>query len=312
MAARQNRSKPQRDLTFVQRLGLWPVRLVWLVLPVAIGPGLLAAVDDRSGPVKLVIEAGLWSGWFAGLVAVLAPSTVALTAIRILAPAGFAATVLAAVSGGHWGNTTIVALGAGLIVSVFVLLPLVGDPLINGSAYGSERRMALRPPAAVLLGPVQIAWLAVFVGTITGPLLLAAEQWKLGVPALVIGLALAAQGVRSLHQLARRWLVFVPAGFVVHDYYTLAESLLIQRRLKPELGLATDDSAQDTLETQDTLDLSGGALGLSLSVHVEEALPVALRTGRTVTTRSANRFVFTPTLPGQALAEARVRAIRIE
>jgi hypothetical protein len=306
MAARQNRSKPQRDLTFVQRLGLWPLRLLWLVLPVAIGPGLMAAVTDRSDPVRLVIEGGLWSGWFAGLVAVLAPSTVALTAIRILAPAAFAATMLAAVTGSHWGNTTIIALGAGLTISVFVLLPMVGDPLINGSAYGSERRMALRPPAAVLLGPVQIAWLAVFVGIITGPLLLAARQWMLGIPALVIGLALATQGVRSLHQLARRWLVFVPAGFVVHDYYTLAESLLIQRRLKPELGLAAGDA------TPDTLDLSGGALGLSLSVLVDEALPVALRTGRTVTTRSANRFVFTPTLPGQALAEARVRAIRIE
>ncbi|MDA3038434.1 MAG: hypothetical protein O3C27_02695 [Actinomycetota bacterium] len=306
MADRQNRSKPQRDLTLVQRMGLWPLRLLWLIVPIAIGPGLMAAVADRSDPVTLVIEGGLWSGWFAGLVALLAPSAVALTAIRILAPATLAATLLAAVSGRHWGDTTLVALGAGLIVSVFVLLPMVGDPLINGSAYGSERRMALRPPAAVLLGPVQIAWLAVFVGTVTGPLLLAARQWILGIPALVVGLALAAQGVRSLHQLARRWLVFVPAGFVVHDYYTLAESLLIQRRLKPELGLAADDS------TLDTLDLSGGALGLSLSVRVDEALPVALRTGRTVTTRSANRFVFTPTLPGQALAEARIRAIRIE
>ncbi len=306
MAARQNRSKPQRHLTSVQRLGLWPLRLVWLVLPVAVGPGLMAAVTDRSEPVKLVIEAGLWAGWFAGLVAVLAPSTVALTAIRILAPAGFAAALLAAVTGQSWGNSTLIALGAGLVASLFVFLPMVGDPLINGSAYGSERRMALRPPAAVLLGPIQLAWLAVFVGTITGPLLLAARQWVPGVPALVVGFAIAAQGARSLHQLARRWLVFVPAGFVVHDYYTLAESLLIQRRLKPELGLAAEDP------TLDTLDLSGGALGLSLSVRVDEALPVALRNGRTVTSSSASRFVFTPTLPGQALAEARVRAIRIE
>ncbi len=306
MAARQNRSKPQRDLTFVQRLGLWPLRLVWLVLPIAVGPGVMAAVADRSGPVRLVVESGLWAGWFAGLVAVLAPSTIALTAIRTLAPAGCAATLLAATTGGNWANSTLVALGAGLTATLFVFLPMVGDPLINGSAYGSERRMALRPPAAVLLGPVQLAWLAVFVGTITGPLLLAARQWVLGVPALVIGFAIASQGVRSLHQLARRWLVFVPAGFVVHDYYTLAESLLIQRRLKPELGLASEDPMQDTL------DLSGGALGLSLLVRVDEALPVALRKGRTVTSSSASRFVFTPTLPGQALAEARVRAIRIE
>ncbi len=311
MAARQNRSAPQRPLNVLQRLGLWPVRLIWLLQPLLVGPGILDAVSGRSEPVRLVVEVGLWAGWLAGMIAVLAPSTVSLTLVRTLAPAAPAAALLAATTAGEWNARTLTSIGAGLVTVGLIFLPVVGDPMINGSAYGSERRMALRPPAAVLLGPVQLAWLMVFAGTITGPLLLAAKQYLLGILLTALGAALIYQGARTLHQLARRWLVFVPAGFVIHDYYRLAESLLIQRRLAPELGLADAGHSGDDLDTE-RIDLSAGALGLALAVRVGEPLPLAMRTGRSVTTRSGREFIFTPSLPGQALAEARVRAIRIE
>ena len=35
-----------------------------------------------------------------------------------------------------------------------------GEAFVDGSSYGDERRMPLRPPVAVLAGPVPLAWAA--------------------------------------------------------------------------------------------------------------------------------------------------------
>lgn len=288
----------------LERLRLWPLRILWLVLPLTVGRAVVDAIADRSNAVQTVAEIGLWLAWFVGLVATLAPSTVTLTILRIVAPASVAVTAAGFVAGDEATIWLIVGLGHALVATLISLMPMTGDPMINGSAYGSERRMALRPPAAVLLGPVQAAWLAIAAGATVGPLLLAAKQWIVGVPLTVIGAAAVYFGGRALHQLSRRWIVFVPAGFVIHDYLSLAESLLIQRRQKPRLGPAD-------VELGDHLDLSGGALGLALSVAVDEELPVALRRNRTVESTTASQFVFTPSLPGQLLQEARARAITI-
>lgn len=289
----------------LERLGLWPLRMLWLVMPLTVGTGIVDAVSDRSQTVRTTIEIGMWIAWFVGLVATLAPSTTALTAVRILAPSALLGAVLAAATAGDQRTSSIVvAVGYGVIVTLLVMLPTTGDPMVNGSAYGSERRMALRPPAAVLMGPVELAWITVFVGAVTGPLLLAAGNLLIGVPTLVLGIGAIYAGSRSLHQLARRWIVFVPAGFVIHDYLSLAESILIQRRQKPTLGLATTDLGEH-------LDLSGGALGLALTVGFDEPVPVAFREHGEIESTTANRFVFTPSLPGQLLQEARARAINI-
>lgn len=288
---------------------LWVLRGVWLLVPLLVGRGVLAGIEEASAAVRTTVEVGLWLGWFAGFVALLAPSAVSLTTVRIVAAAAPASAVLAGLMG-RWNVSVGVAVVAGVLLAALCSLPHVGAPMINGSAYGSERRMALRPPASLLFGPIQLAWLLVYAGLVTGPLLLAARQWLIGAVAVVVGFSAAVVGVRSLHQLARRWLVFVPAGFVIHDYSTLAESVLILRRLKPRLGALVADDASADDETA-PLDLSRGAMGLPLVVEVDEPLPVAVRQGRSVQTRAAQRIVFSPTLPGAALAEARLRAIEI-
>ena len=288
----------------LERLRLWPLRLLWLALPLTVGQAVLDGITSRSSAVQAVAEIGLWLAWFVGLVATLAPSTVTLTILRIVAPASVAVTVAAFIASGEATNWLVIGFGHAVVTTVVALMPMTGDPMINGSAYGSERRMALRPPAPVLLGPIQLAWLAVAAGATVGPLLLAAKQWVVGIPLTALGIAAVYFGGRALHQLSRRWIVFVPAGFVIHDYLSLAESLLIQRRQKPRLGPADADD-------DDRLDLSGGALGLALSVSIDDEVPVALRRNRTVESTTASHFVFTPSLPGQLLQEARARAISI-
>lgn len=283
--------------------GPWPIRVTWLVLPVVLGPALDAASADRSRAVGLTVAALAWAAWTAGIVAVLVPRTVGLTYLRIAAPAGVALATWGAL-GDADAAAAVVGLVAATAAAVAALAPTTGDAFVNGSAYGPERRFALRPPAALLFGPVELVWLAVVGGAIAGPLLLAAEQWVAGVVALVVGVPVAVLGSRSLHQLARRWLVFVPAGVVVHDPTALAAQLLRRQSIR-SIGPAP--------ATTDAHDLTGGAPGLALEVVL--AAPVTLellaRRGTPPPPVETDRFLVTPTRPGAVLAEAAARRLPV-
>ena len=261
-------------------------------------------LEDRSAAVATTAEVGLWAMWFAGLVALLAPSTVSLTVLRFVSPSLLASAIYGTIAHGVSTVGTTASIAATSLAFAAVLLPATGDPMVNGSSYGPERRLALRPPAALIFGPIQLTWLMMFGATAAGALMIAAKNYVVGGPLLVIGLLASWRGSQSLHQLSRRWIVFVPAGFVIHDSWALAESLLIQRREIATLGPAPLDKGE-------LLDLSGGAMGLALLVETKEKVPLALRAKNSVESFSAYRMVFTPTLPGQLLHEARVRGISI-
>ncbi len=286
------------------KLGLWPMRVIWFVLLAVSGFGYRQIFEQTPSPVDTVAEVLLWASWFIGLVALLAPSAIALTALRMVAPAAVASPLLGAVLTNTWSAPVIGSLGVGLIAGLLAFSPPVGDLMVNGSSYGPERRLALRPPAVLLLGPIQLAWLVCFFGIIAGPLVLAHGNYILGTIALIVGAGMAFQTSRSLHQLSRRWVVFVPAGFVIHDYWVLAESILFRRPQIRALGPAA-------LDVGNFLDLSGNARGLALMVQLDEKVPLALRAKRDIHTFSAHRLVFVPTLPGALLHEARVRGIKI-
>ncbi len=281
--------------------------MVWLTLPFVAGRGLGPALDRFDEPGPLLAEVFLWAGWFVAFVALLAPSAISLTVIRISAPTVVGLVVATGLATADWSPELVVALAAGALAIGVIYLPVVGDRQVNGSAYGSERRMMLRPPAYSLLGPVQLAWLVVFAGLVTGPWLLAAGRYVLGAVAVVLGAGAVWLGGRVLHQLSRRWLVFVPAGFVIHDHVIPVESILLRRTTIASLGPATIPPADDAV------DLTGGARGLSLEVVLNEQVPFGLRapSGRDVVATEADRLIFTPTLPGAVLTEARIRAIAI-
>src|SRR5260221_316532 len=56
-------------------------------------------------------------------------------------------------------------------------------------------------------------------------------------------------GARSLHGLAQRWVVFVPAGFVLHDLMAVTDPVLLPKRLVASIGpaLADTDATDYTL-----------------------------------------------------------------
>ena len=100
-----------------------------------------------------------------------------------------------------------------LVVAVATYSAAYGATHAQAAAYGHERRHLLRPPIAVIL-PIVVLWLAVAASGATAthsPSLVVA-----GV-ATAIFLALLTFALRRAVVLARRWLVFVPAGIAVHD-----------------------------------------------------------------------------------------------
>ena len=290
--------------------GRWATAVAWVVLPVVAGPSFGDALDGRSHPVQLTATIGLWVLWAVGLVASLVPSTVSLTAIRVLAPASVVAAAWAALVVPDGADATeSIALGVTALAAVIALSAPVGDRFVNGSSYGDERRMPLRPPGVLLLGPIELTWLAIVAGAVAGPLLLACHLWVVGAVVLVLGWSVAVAGLRVLHSLAGRWLVFVPAGVVVVDSTALTDSLLVQRQRVASLGPAPADTS--------AADLTAGALGLALELRLvapETVVPAPNRLqgrGQTITQIEVDAVLIAPTRPGWVLEEATRRRLLV-
>ena len=271
-------------------------RLVWLLLPLTLGPSLGDALDDSTRAVQVTASTLAWGAWAALLVAVLIPRTVSLTAIRVAAPVGLGLASWAALQGERGLGDTVGVTWAAL-TAVVVFAPGTGEAFVNGSSYGDERRLPLRAPAALLLGPMQLAWVAAVAAPIGAPLLLAAEQWVPGAAAVVVGAPAAWVSTRALHGLARRWLVFVPAGLVVHDLYALVDPVLLPRAAVARFGPALQDSP--------ARDLTAGAIGVALELELREPLEIApRRRDRTVQVEPVEGVLVAPTRPAEVLREA--------
>lgn len=327
-------SKPTNSLVTerllgIESLGPWPARVAWLVLALAAGGPLGRVLHGRSTAVVLVVAVSLWTGWAAASVALLVPRSTSLTAVRVLVPAGLAAVVAASLvaerttGSSRIGVLDVLALVAATVATLAALAPWVAEGFVDGSAYGPERRSPLRTPA-VVLAAAGLTWVLVVLGASVGPLLLAARQWVAGGVALVVGAGLVVSGVRSLHQLARRWVVVVPAGLVLHDPLSMPEPQLFQRQGIRHLGpaRATDDPPATDPGVGDSgdgptarpvvEDLTVGASGLALELVLTEPVEVLVRSGRNSgTTRTVDRVMFTPLRPASVMAQARARRIPV-
>ena len=132
-------------------------------------------------------------------------------------------------------------------------------------------------------------------------MLLAARQWIGGAIAIAVGVPVVALVVRQMHLLSRRWLVFVPAGIVVHDPLTLTEPILVQRHLVRRFGPALADAA----DSATALDTTGGALGLVLELRSAEPFSVGVRRGRDRSERTGvEAMLVSPTQPAATMAIA--------
>lgn len=285
------------------RVLLWVLRAAWATLPLTAGAALGAGLDGRSSAVQLTASMGLWAVWAVVLVATLGPHPITLTVVRVGAPGA----VLAVVAGRpvDQAGTLALALAGALVAAGVAFLPETAMPFVNGPAYPNERRFPLRVPAPLLLGPIALAWLVVVVVPAVGVLAIAAGAWVLG--GVLVGLGVPAGWVlaRSLHALSRRWVVFVPAGLVLHDPLALADPVLFQKKVVESLHLAPAGT--------DSLDLTKGAFGMALELVLKEKVPMVLIVpgDRGGEAGSSARLLFTPTRLGAVLEEARRRGLRV-
>ncbi|MGH9277329.1 MAG: hypothetical protein ACRD12_04390, partial [Acidimicrobiales bacterium] len=247
----------------------WGVRLLWVAMPFTVGPSLADLLDGASRPVQIVASTGLWAAWAAGVVATAVALPVSLTVLRVLAPAAVVLAVWSALTGLRGPNAmtgltsaSILAIGWTTVVAAWIFSPPLGALCVNGPAYPNERRFLLRVPAAMLFGPLGVAWALALAGVAVGPLLLAAEQWVLGGFVTVVGAALSYVLFRGIHDLSRRWVVFVPAGIVLHDPVTITDPVLLRRQSIVRVGPAVTGT--------DALDLSQKAPGLALAIDLSE------------------------------------------
>jgi hypothetical protein len=275
---------------------LWVLRVAWLAQAAAVG-AYGDALDGRSGAVQLVGAVGLWAGWGAVLVALLVPAVATLTVVRMAVPAAVATSIWAVLAGAG-GPAGAAAIALAALAAVLAFSGDLGQVFVQASAYGAEQRLLLRPPPPWVV-IVAATWLLAAAGVLAGPMLLAAGVWWLGLPVLAVGVLVAWQGGIRIHRLSRRWLVFVPAGVVVHDHVVLADAHLFRTIDLARIGLA--------MEGTGAADFTGGALGPALEIELRELRDVLLHPtpaeprGKMLHVRA---LLVSPTRPGRALTLA--------
>jgi hypothetical protein len=293
-----------------RRLYPWAVRMVWVVLPLTAGPAYGSALHPYSQPVRVTAVVLLWAGWAAVLVGTLVPHPIGLTALRLAAPAAVITAAGAAITNRPTALASAAAIASTLLAFAVAMAPATGLMYANGAAYPNERRYLLRAPGPLLLGPLELAWAITIGAPAAGALLLAARAWLAGAIVLVAGLPVAVILARALHGLSERWLVFVPAGLVLHDPLALIDPVLFPRKVIMTLRAAGPDP--DT-PSSDALDLRQRAPGLALELALlEPVLLMLVRPGRPGSESvSATRLRVVPTRPGQVIREAERRRVPV-
>lgn len=272
----------------------WALRVAWALLPVVAGSAIADRLDGWDTGARTAASLLLWGGWAAVAIATCVALPALLVVVRIGVAAGVGVTAAARTPG------VVVA----IIAAAIAARPEASEWFVNGPAYANERRYPLRAPGALVAGPLWIAAALIVVGPAEGVVLIAGKHFVLGVPILLIGAALAYFSARSLLVLTRRWVVFVPAGLVLHDPLALSDTVLFERAVIESLRAAPADT--------DSLDLTQAALGLALELVLTEKVPMALNTGRKQIEAGASaRLLFTPTRPGRVLADAAIRRIPV-
>jgi len=284
----------------------WLVVALWSVTPLVVGDLLDSAVDDTA--LRWFVAVGAWAVWATTLTASLIRLPIALTVLRLGTSAGLTAAVLASTSADASPPANALGIVVPAIAFLLAMSAEVGARFVDGASYGDERRFPLRPPVMLVVGPIPLAWAVFVAGAAGGPLMLASQQWILGSIVTVLGWPAAFAAFRAMHGLSRRWLVFVPAGVVVHDFLTSREPFLMKRATVAEFGPA---AADESLTGEAFIDATQNASGIVLMIDLHDAVDVVPRPprGEPFQVTKVKKVAFVPTRPGSVMAEARNRRI---
>ena len=278
---------------------IWVLRILVAILPF-IGAGVDELVSERSTSVQNVATVLAWAVWVTSVLSVFILHPATLTVLRMAVPVITATLLYISVTGAIDTSQIICA-----AISVAILLISfnadLGNAFIQASAYGDEKRFLLRPPVA-LVAPVLLIAMMLLTATVAAPILIAAENLPLG----IICSAVSALGfwffARRIHQLSRRWFVFVPAGFVVHDETLLGTNLMIRKHDLVEMQLAKRDTQ--------AADLTALTWGVPLELSFKQPQDVSLTSLaakhlKAVSAIHASSILIAPSRPGAVLRAAK-------
>ena len=274
--------------------GLWWPRTLWLAVAITGAWSIGDALDGRSAGLRATIVVVAWLAWGIGVVALVVPSPLGLTIMRMLSTVSCGAALVSWI-GGAGPAAGAVFVVCTLTCGVFVGGADFGQRCVEASAYGDEQRFLLRPPAAFLL-PVGLAGLVWAAAVVAAPLLLGSKQWIIGGLSAIIAGLLSWLLLPRFNVLALRWLVLVPAGVVVHDQVVLAETLMVPRPdvVRIELALAETEAA----------DFTGPAAGHAIEIGLRSMVTAPLARTKASprgTALHVQSFIVAPTRPGAVL-----------
>ena len=236
----------QRLLTHIA----WPVRVLWIAFALAPnGFGIVAWI------LWAVVAIGTWIH-----------HPISLTTIRCLAPIAVFYSVVYALSE-SLSSLNIAVVTCGIISLMLMYTADYGSAHVQAGAYGNERRFLLRIPAPVVL-PTLITWALFATVLVVLENAVQSENYVLSIPLLLALIAMSWKFAPQMHRLSKRWLVRVPAGWVVHDDLMLAENLLIRSHNLTAMDFALADS--------EALDLSGMTRGVPIQISLREMTDVRL------------------------------------
>lgn len=278
--------------------------MLWLAALALVPLAIDSATRGRPAIASNVSLTAWWVAAGAVLVALVVCGPAGLTVSRMVVPTSVpvaAATLL-------FGATAVrgvAALACATLVTLAVFTAETGEATVQTAAYGDERRLPLRLPAAMQL-PIAVSWTLWLGASLAGVLLLAGGSLVGGVAVLVVAIALTWLLYQRLHHFSCRWLVSVPAGVVVHDSVVLGETLMVMR--------ANVQHAQLALATTEAADLTGPAAGHALEITVHEMVQVTFA-GTSKNPKGsaihAQAFLVAPSRPGRALQALTDRKISV-
>ena len=236
----------QRLLTHIA----WPVRVLWIAFALAPnGFGIVAWI------LWAVVAIGTWIH-----------HPISLTTVRCLAPIVVFYSAVYALSE-SLTSLNIAVVTCGIISLMLMFTADYGSAHVQAGAYGNERRFLLRIPAPVVL-PTLITWAVFATVLVVLEIAVQSENYVLGIPLLLALIAMSWKFAPQMHRLSKRWLVRVPAGWVVHDDLLLAENLLVRSHNLVAINFALADS--------EALDLSGMTRGVPIQISLREMTDVRL------------------------------------
>jgi hypothetical protein len=209
---------------------------------------------------------GMWMLWTVVAIGTWILHPVSLTAIRLSSPVVLL-SLIAQLPSEEFGVLPVAVATATLISLLLIYTSDFGMTQVQAGAYGNERRFLLRIPVSLAL-PTLLTWVVLTALFVVADNLFASGLWIGGSVISLFSAVAIWKFVPQLHRLSLRWLVRVPAGWVIHDGVLLAENLLLRTHNITSMQLAPAET--------EAIDLSGITHGIPLEISLREMTDVRL------------------------------------